>query len=171
MHAMALEQPHAQLAPGSTVLDVGSGSGLLTTVMAEMVGETGRVVGIDHVPELVQWSKDNVRRAGKQELLDSGRLQLLVRDGFAGYAEGGPYDAIHVGAAPPTVPDELKRQLKPGGVLLTPVGPAGGSQEFVRITRAASEVEGGGPPSCAEERLFGVRYVPLTSLEEQMRAA
>lgn len=83
-------------------------------------------VGIDHIPELVEWSRDNVARDGKQALLDSGNLQLHVRDGFGGFAEAGPYDAIHVGAAPETIPDALKQQLKPGGVLLLPVGPNGG---------------------------------------------
>ena len=69
MHAMALEQLFDHLQPGCRVLDVGSGSGFLTVAMAEMVGPTGKAVGIDHIDELVQWSHDNVRRAGKGELM------------------------------------------------------------------------------------------------------
>ncbi len=161
MHAMALEQLFDHLQPGCKVLDVGSGSGFLTVAMAEMVGPTGKAVGIDHIDELVQWSHDNVRRAGKGELMDSGRLQLLVRDGFSGYTEAAPYDCIHVGAAPEAIPEALKQQLKPGGVLLLPVGPNGGEQHFVRVTREESG-------RFSERRLFGVRYVPLTTVEKQL---
>mmetsp|Transcript_15376 Transcript_15376/g.35411 ORF Transcript_15376/g.35411 Transcript_15376/m.35411 type:complete len:149 (-) Transcript_15376:963-1409(-) len=116
------------------VLDVGSGSGYLTAAMATMVGETGQAIGIDHVPDLVAWSVENIHRDGKGALLESGQLQLQVADGFGGLAEAAPFDCIHVGAAPVRVPPALKEQLKPGGVLLLPVGPPL-DQAFVRITR------------------------------------
>jgi protein-L-isoaspartate(D-aspartate) O-methyltransferase len=122
MHARALEELYDKLQPGCTALDVGSGSGYLTAAMASLVGPTGKVVGIDHIPELVEWSRDNVRRDGHTSLIDSGVLSLHVRDGFDGYADAAPYDAIHVGAAPERIPDALKQQLKPGGVLILPVG-------------------------------------------------
>ena len=132
--------------------------------MAALVGPRGSVVGIDHIPELVQWSIENVRRDGKSELLTSGRLQLLVADGFDGHAKGAPYDFIHVGAAPATIPTALKQQLKPGGVLLLPVGPAE-KQVFTRVTRSPDGA------SFVEEPLFAVRYVPLTTAEQQLRNA
>lgn len=165
MHVMALEMMLPKLTPGSTVLDVGSGSGFLTAALAELVGPAGRAVGVDHIDELVEWSRANVARAGKQPLVDAGRLSLLVRDGFGGYPEAAPYDAIHVGAAPETIPEALKQQLKPGGVMILPVGKDGGDQQFVRVTRS----EDGS--SFAEQRLFGVRYVPLTTKERQLRNA
>ena len=130
--------------------------------MATLVGPTGICVGIDHIEELVRWSRDNVVRDGKQALLDSGQLELHVQDGFKGFSEKGPYDAIHVGAAPASIPPALKDQLKPGGIMILPVGPNGGEQHFVRVTRAA---DGSG---FTEERLFGVRYVPLTTREQQL---
>ena len=163
MHARALEELNEKLQPGSTVLDVGSGSGFLTVAMSQLVGTDGKVVGIDHIPDLVVWSKTNVQRDGKQQLLDSGAIELLVRDGFGGYPERGPYDAIHVGAAPPSIPEALKQQLKPGGVLILPVGPDGGEQHFMRVTRTPDGNR------FEEKRLFGVRYVPLCSAEKRKR--
>ena len=163
MHARALSDLRDKLRPGCSALDVGSGSGYLSVAMANLVGPSGKVVGIDHVADLVAWSINNVCRDGKRALLDSGRLRLLVADGFNGYEEGAPYDCIHVGAAPPTIPPALKQQLKPGGVLLLPVGPEGGEQVFTRVTRSQDGA------SFVEEPLFGVRYVPLTTAERQLR--
>ena len=166
MHARALEELADKLEPGCRALDVGSGSGYLSVAMAHMVrgADGGLVVGIDHIPELVDWSRENVRRDKQQPLVDAGVLELHVRDGFGGFPDKGPYDAIHVGAAPEQVPEALKQQLKPGGVLLLPVGPTGGAQEFVRITRDASN-----PAVFSQKSLFGVRYVPLTTPERQLR--
>jgi protein-L-isoaspartate(D-aspartate) O-methyltransferase len=165
MHARALEELSSKLQPGSRALDVGSGSGYLTTAMAQMVGPSGLVVGIDHIPELVEWSRANVRRDHKQSLVDQGTMELHVRDGFGGFAEKGPYDAIHVGAAPERIPEALKQQLKPGGVLLLPVGPNGGEQKFVRVTR---DPDPSRSDRFEELALFGVRYVPLTTAAKQL---
>ncbi|KAG8244638.1 Protein-L-isoaspartate(D-aspartate) O-methyltransferase [Homalodisca vitripennis] len=76
MHAYALELLRDRLTEGERALDVGSGSGYLTVCMALMVGETGRAVGIDHIPELVNYSYDNVMK-DKPELLASGRVKLV----------------------------------------------------------------------------------------------
>lgn len=75
-HAYALELLRDHLRPGMRALDVGSGSGYLTACMALMVGEAGRAVGIDHVDELVSWSRQNLAR-GHQGLLDSGRVKFV----------------------------------------------------------------------------------------------
>lgn len=76
MHAYALNQLKDQLKEGSKALDVGSGSGYLTACMAVMVGETGRVIGVEHMPDLVELSKQNIRK-GNAHLLDSGRLKIF----------------------------------------------------------------------------------------------
>lgn len=68
-------------------------------------------VGIDHIPELVEISKQNVLK-DNPDLLNSGQVVLVSGDGRQGYPEQAPYDAIHVGAAAPTLPQPLIDQLK-----------------------------------------------------------
>lgn len=88
-HAHALENLLAFLQPGSRVLDVGSGSGYLAAVLHYLVtdtdtGVTGTVVGIDHIPELVEWSVDNLRRDNLGAEVDSELIKMVVGDGRAG---------------------------------------------------------------------------------------
>eukprot|EP00617_Octactis_speculum_P007984 CAMPEP_0185777172 /NCGR_PEP_ID=MMETSP1174-20130828/88511_1 /TAXON_ID=35687 /ORGANISM="Dictyocha speculum, Strain CCMP1381" /LENGTH=113 /DNA_ID=CAMNT_0028465451 /DNA_START=423 /DNA_END=764 /DNA_ORIENTATION=- len=110
---------------------------------------------------LVDWSLENIEKDGKLSDLENGKLAILREDGYQGYAPAGPYDAIHVGAAPERIPEPLLEQLKVGGCLLIPVGPAEGNQEFVKIVKRQDG-------SYQSESLFGVRYVPLTTLEQQL---
>lgn len=161
MHAHALEILNEQLAPGEKALDVGSGSGYLTACMALMVGDTGRVVGIDHIPELVELSRKNINN-DNPELLSSERIKLIVGDGRQGYPEGAPYNAIHVGAAAPEMPLALIEQLKPGGRLIVPVGPQGGEQHLMRVDKA---LDG----TTTTKKLMSVIYVPLTDKNKQHR--
>lgn len=66
------------LKEGETALDVGSGSGYLTVCMALLVGEKGKAIGIDHIPELIEMSSENVRK-DKPELLTSGRVKFICK--------------------------------------------------------------------------------------------
>jgi len=152
MHGYCLSLLADHLKPGMSVLDVGSGSGYLTAVFALMVGETGQTVGVERIPELVERSIEAIKQTPAQFLLEKGSLSLHVKDGKEGYPNRAPYNAIHVGAAAPELPESLVQQLKPGGRMVIPVGKL--SQDLVIVNKLLD----GTVQKTVE---MGVRYVPL----------
>lgn len=159
MHAHALELLKDHIKDGEKALDVGSGSGYLTACMSVMLGPKGVVVGIDHISELVDFSKKNIDR-DKPGFIDSGRIVLVTGDGREGHVNLGPYNAIHVGAAAQRLPTALTDQLKPGGRIVIPVG-NGFNQYLEQIDKGTDGV-------LKRTKLMGVRYVPLTERKLQL---
>lgn len=148
---------------GVSVLDVGSGSGYLTHVLANIVcggdgtGE-GKVVGIDHIKGLTDMSTNNMRKSEEgRRLLDTGKVEFITGDGRKGYAAAGPYDAIHVGAAALELHKELIDQLKSPGRMFIPVEDRGGwGSQWIWV------VDKDKNGKVTKEKTMGVRYVPLT---------
>lgn len=116
MHASACESLLPFLYPGAKVLDVGSGSGYLTHVLAELVKPKGVVIGVDHIQPLVDMAEENMAKSAQgREMLASRAVDFVKADGRLGYPTGAPYDAIHVGAAAVEHHKLLEEQLKRPG--------------------------------------------------------
>lgn len=131
---------------GDRVLEIGTGSGYQAAVLAELDLE---VFTIEIIAELEETA------AKRLEELGYTNVTARRADGYFGWPEEAPFDAIIVTAAPDHVPEPLLDQLKVEGVMVIPVGPVGGYQELWRITRL-NEAE------YQSVSLGGVRFVPLT---------
>jgi protein-L-isoaspartate(D-aspartate) O-methyltransferase len=127
------------------VLEIGTGSGYQTAVLAHLAAE---VYSIELVPQLAE--------AARARLVDQmGFLNLRLRrgDGYLGWPEAAPFDAIVLTAAPERIPERLVEQLAEGGVLVAPVGPFTEYQELVKLVKSER-----GP---VVTRLLPVRFVPM----------
>lgn len=129
--------------PGEKVLEVGTGSGYQTALLATL---GARVFSIERIESLAGSARERLHALGFDEVV------LRVGDGSEGWPEEAPFDGILVGAAAPSVPDQLRVQLAPGGRMLVPVGDAR-EQSLVLVRRAESRFE--------EERVDTARFVPL----------
>lgn len=104
-----------EVEPGSKILDVGSGSGWTTALLAHLTGPKGRVYAIEIVPELVDFGRDNCQAAGIEN------AEFFLAGKTLGLPKFAPYDRILVSAAARSLPQELVDQLKNGGKLVIPV--------------------------------------------------
>lgn len=111
---MSLELLNDYLKPNNKVLDIGSGSGYLCACFHRMVGEDGLVIGIEHIPELVNFSINNLN-LDDENMLKSESVIIQHSDGKIGNKKYAPFDCIHVGAAPTEIPIELLNQLNSPG--------------------------------------------------------
>ncbi|MFI5402528.1 MAG: protein-L-isoaspartate(D-aspartate) O-methyltransferase [Planctomycetota bacterium] len=140
---VALMAENAEVGPGDRVLEIGTGSGYGAAVLAELAADVFTIEILE--PLAVEAGKTLDRLGYKNVYVRSG-------DGYRGWPEEAPFDAIVVTAAPPEVPEPLKNQLKVGGKLVLPVGTR--SQQLRVITRT--------PEGFVEESLTPVRFVPMT---------
>ena len=143
-YIVALMTQWAEVHPGDKVLEVGTGSGYQAAVLAEL---TDKVFTIELLPELAR------QAAARLKALGYGRVQVKCGDGYQGWPEEAPFDAIVVTAAAEQVPEALERQLAEGGRLVIPLGPAGGAQTLVRWRKVKGKL--------VEEVSLPVRFVPL----------
>jgi len=102
--------------PSQKVLEVGAGSGYVLALLSEIVGKNGRVIGIERVPELAKRANHTLKNLGYKN------IDVVLSDGSKGLKNEAPFDRILVSAACPKVPDELIKQLAPGGRIVAPVG-------------------------------------------------
>lgn len=131
---------------GQKILDIGSGSGWQTALLAEIVGSKGRVVAMEIVSELKEEGEQNVKQFG------FNNIDFILGDGSKGFAKEAPFDRIIGAAAIPKVPQALKDQLKIGGRMVLPVGTT--DQEIVLITRESEK-------EFHEEHFPGFVFVPM----------
>ena len=155
-HGQTISQPYivaymteaAEVAPGERVLEIGTGSGYQAAVLSRLAGE---VYSVEIIPELAS--------AASALLSELGYRNVRVRagNGYEGWAEHAPFDAIVVTAAPEEVPRALVEQLAVGGKMVVPVG--SDEQEMVVITKTAAGV--------VERRTIPVRFVPMTGAPKE----
>lgn len=134
----------AEVGEGEKVLEIGTGSGYQAAVLAEL---TDQVFTIEILPELAAQAANRLRSLGYDQ------IRLRTGDGYAGWPEEAPFDAILVTAAPEKVPQPLTDQLAEGGVLVIPLGPRGGYQHLIRIRKTEGKLE--------QETVTAVSFVPM----------
>jgi len=153
-HGQTISQPYivalmtdlVSIDPGDRVLEIGTGSGYQAAVLAEMGAE---VFTIEIIEPLARQASNRLAELGYEQ------VKTRQGDGYYGWQEEEPFDAIVVTAAADHVPPPLIRQLKPGGVMIIPVGSRFLVQQLVLVTKDSSG-------SITTRQILPVRFVPLT---------
>ena len=147
-YIVALMTDLSRPSPSARVLEVGTGSGYQAAILGELFGH---VFTIEILPKL--------GRRAEETLMDQGydNVHVRVGDGYDGWPEEAPFDAIVVTAAPATIPRPLMEQLADGGRLVIPVG--SGSQDLVVLTRNGDDYQ--------RKLVTGVRFVPMTGKAQE----
>jgi protein-L-isoaspartate(D-aspartate) O-methyltransferase len=152
-HGQTISQPYIvalmtellELETTDRVLEIGTGSGYQAAILAEIVAE---VYTVEIIEPLAIEARERLERLGYDN------IHTLHADGYFGWEEHAPYDAIIVTAAPDHIPQPLVQQLEDGAKLVIPVGPPGGYQTLWQITREGEQVK--------KRNVTGVLFVPLT---------
>ncbi|HEU5284603.1 MAG TPA: protein-L-isoaspartate(D-aspartate) O-methyltransferase [Burkholderiales bacterium] len=153
-HGQTISQPYIvalmtdlmQVEPDDAVLEIGTGSGYQAAVLAELVKS---VFTIEIVEPLGKSAAERLRRLGYRQ------VHVKVADGYHGWPEHAPFDAIIVTAAASHVPPPLVRQLKPGGRMVIPVGTAFLTQHLMLVEKRRDG-------SVVSRQILPVQFVPLT---------
>lgn len=140
--AFMTEQLHCR--PTDRVLEIGTGSGYQAAVLAEIVA---KVYTIEIVEPLAQRATATLAELGYQN------VHVRAGDGYAGWSEAAPFDAIIVTCAPEQIPAALIAQLKDGGRMIIPVGPSG-DQQLVLLRKRGGQIR--------RQAVLPVRFVPMT---------
>lgn len=151
-HDQTISQPYivafmtelCAIRPDSKVLEIGTGSGYQSAILAQLADQ---VYTIERIEPLHEQALRVLNQQGYRN------IHFRLGDGYAGWPEEAPFDAIMVTAAPPAVPDALRHQLANGGQLVVPVG--GDHQDLVVVTRHGKE--------WSERTVLPVRFVPMVA--------
>jgi len=147
-YIVALMTQLAKVSENARVLEVGTGSGYQAAILAELAHE---VYTIEILPHLAESAKRTL------DALSYQNIHFRVGDGYRGWPEAAPFDAILVTAAPDHIPQPLVDQLKIGGILVIPVG--SWSQDLIQATKTKAGLR--------QERVTPVRFVPMTGEAEK----
>ena len=152
-HEQTISQPFIvaymteQLKPeaGEKILEIGTGSGYQAAILAELVDQ---VYSIEIVKPLAERARETLKRLGYEN------VHSRTGDGFKGWPDAAPFDAIIVTCAPEDIPSALVEQLKEGGRMMIPVGPAGAVQKLYLLEKLDGEI--------VKKAVMDVRFVPMT---------
>ena len=147
-HIHAITLAELKLKPGEKVLEIGAGSGILLAYIREIVGEKGKVVGVEINKETYEFAKENLKKAGYKDVI------LIHGDGSLGHPKYAPYDKIVVSAASPDIPKPIIEQLEPNGTLMIIIGSPYGDQNLIKIKKTKSG-------KLVKKELLPVIFVPL----------
>ena len=134
--------------PGQKVLDVGSGSGWQTALLAQIVGDKGKVIGLELIPELARQSVKNIAR---YNFISRRVVELHCLNGVKGFSAAAPFDRIISAASAPDIPSAWFNQLKIGGRLVAPV-----DSTIILVHKVA-------PDKFDRETFPGFAFVPFIS--------
>ncbi len=151
-HGQTISQPYIvalmtgllHLAPGSRVLEIGTGSGYQAAILAELAAD---VYTVEIVEPLATRARETFQRLGYRN------IHARTGDGYQGWPDAAPFDAIIVTCAPEEVPPKLVGQLREGGRLVVPVGREGGVQQLFILEKIGGEIQ--------QQSVIPVRFVPM----------
>ncbi len=138
--------------PGEKILDVGTGSGWQAALLLQLVGEQGKVVSVERIPELKEMAENNLKKFNGEEIPggpSTNIIEVKLGDGSKGDPANAPFDKIIAAAAGKSIPNAWKEQLKIGGKIVAPV-----KQSIYVLDKT-------GPNEFKEKQYFGFSFVPL----------